>query len=234
MDRIIKGAAFAVALLMLHGCATAYGKRGMTGGYSDQRLDDTHYIVRFDGNGYASSDRVWYFWIYRCAQLTAFKGFAYFSLDRDDPRLTASRFDPADGATLQAAVLSDRADAAPVPVAGAGTLIFIPGGTITTWHSAAVVAMYKDDLPANKPFLDAAIVLRLLGDYVAHDGKDLPPERYAVLDQAGFMLGPDHKVVNVHEYLLKHPPGRRHLYPLLPPPPPRPMPPYLAAPHRTI
>ena len=240
MGRIIKGALFAAALLMLHGCATAYGKRGMTGGYSDQRLDDTHYIVRFDGNGYASKDRVWYFWIYRCAQLTAFNGFAYFSLDRNDPRLTASGFDPSDGTTLQSAVLTERAGAALVPTAGAGAgaFIYIPGGTITTWHSAAVVAMYKDELPADKPFLEAAVVLRLLGDYVAHDGKGAPPPRAAVLDQAAFVLGPDRKLVNVHDYLLKHPRPSKRLPYLLPPAPPAPPmpppPPYLAAPQGSI
>lgn len=238
MGRIIKGAAFAAALLMLHGCATAYGKRGITGGYSDQRLDDTHYIVRFDGNGYASADRVWSFWIYRCAQLTAFYGFKYFSLDKNDPRLTASRLDENDGATLQPAVLTDRADARLVPVAGAGTFIYIPGGTITTWHSAAVVEMYKDDLPENKPFLDAAIVLRLLADYVAHDGKEAPPQRDAVLDQAGFVLGRSHELINIHAYLLKHPRHKGYLYPLLPPPPPPApppgLPPYLAAPQGSI
>ena len=236
MGRIIKAAALAAALFMLHGCATAYGKRGIAGGYSDKRLDDTHYIVRFDGNGYADADRVWSFWIYRCAQLTAFNGFRYFSLDRDDPRLTASRFDASGGATLQPAVLTGRSDAALVPVAGAGALIFIPGGTITTWHSAAVVAMYKDDLPEHKPFLDASIVLRLLGNYVAHNGKDAPPEREAVLDQAGFVLGPGHRLINVHDYLLRHPRPKGYLYPLLPPTPPpaRPVPPYLVAPQGSI
>ena len=239
MDRVIKGAILVAALLLLHGCATAYGKRGMTGGYSDQRLDDTHYIVRFDGNGYASGDRVWYFWIYRCAQLTAYHGYTYFSLDRDDPRLTASRFDPTEGATLQPAVLTDRAGGGLVPVAGAGTFIYIPGGTVTTWHSAAVVAMYKDDLPADKPFLDAAVVLRLLNDYVAHNGKDVPPARDALLNEAGFVLGPDHKLVNIHQYLLKHPPAKRHAYrfPWAPPPPAPtapPAPPYLAAPQGSI
>src|SRR5689334_4498131 len=63
------------------GCATGYGARGLTGGYSDSRVDDTHYLVTFNGNGHASKERVWNFWFYRCAELTTERGFAYFDIE---------------------------------------------------------------------------------------------------------------------------------------------------------
>lgn len=41
----------AVALI---GCATGYTKSGLTGGYGETKIDDGHYVVYFNGNGYAT------------------------------------------------------------------------------------------------------------------------------------------------------------------------------------
>jgi hypothetical protein len=34
--------------------------------------------VAFDGNGYATKERVYYFWIYRCAELTLQQGYSLY------------------------------------------------------------------------------------------------------------------------------------------------------------
>ena len=47
---------FVAGALAVTGCATGYGAQGLTGGYSDSRIDDTHHVVKFNGNGFASID----------------------------------------------------------------------------------------------------------------------------------------------------------------------------------
>ena len=77
--------AVALAVLMTS-CATPYMPNLLLGGgYSDHRIDDNHYQVMFDGNGLATSDHVWYFWFYRCAELTK---------DRKSTRLNSSHAIP--------------------------------------------------------------------------------------------------------------------------------------------
>ena len=37
-----------LAGVMLAGCATGYQKSGITGGYGDTKIDDSHYLVFFN------------------------------------------------------------------------------------------------------------------------------------------------------------------------------------------
>jgi Skp family chaperone for outer membrane proteins len=165
--------ALAFSLLAATGCATGYGARGWTGGYSDERIDDTHYSVRFNGNGHASKERVWNFWFYRCAELTVEKGFAYFDLDPAKDRTKQSELAP-----------PARARYAAHPPMGPGglvvpagyTYVYVPGSTVTTWNSSAVVAMFTT-IPAGKTLLSAQRVLELLGPYVRSNGSETPPDR---------------------------------------------------------
>ena len=59
-------------------CATPYQPVAYTGGYSELKLDEDVYSVRFSGNGYTSRDRVETFLLRRCAELTLAKGYHYF------------------------------------------------------------------------------------------------------------------------------------------------------------
>lgn len=63
---------------LLSGCTTAYGPHGFTGGYTETKIDDSTYRVVFNGNGQTSRDMVWYYWIYRCAELTTQNGYEFF------------------------------------------------------------------------------------------------------------------------------------------------------------
>lgn len=221
---------------MLTSCATAYQKRSITGGYGEKKIDDSHYVVYFYGNGFASEDRVWYFWIYRCAQLTKEKGFSYFSIEPIQSNLNRSGFIPEQSSGMYAAVLNGDADGHVVNVhAAGGGVIFVPGGTIVTWHSRAIVAMYGDTLPQRKVALRAQTVLDMLADYIRTNGSSMPPLRDDIFAQASYAIAPDNQLVNVHEYLLTHfyrpaitvsPSAameRRMAMPPSPPPPPIPV-----------
>ena len=177
-------AALATAVL-LAGCATGYGPKSLTGGYSDEKLNDSHYRVKFDGNGHASKDRVWGFWMHRCAELTLEKGYTHFMLKKPGEPLGAAPL-PEPLAALLAEELGLQPagprpasyhtnDAAPprrVLTAGGVTYIpiYIPATRITTFHTDAVVAMYKEPLPENVLVLSARAVLDNLGPYVKSNG----------------------------------------------------------------
>ena len=62
------------------GCATGYSPKGLTGGFSETRLSDRSYQVRFEGNSMASQERVSAFLLRRCAELALENGFRWFAL----------------------------------------------------------------------------------------------------------------------------------------------------------
>jgi hypothetical protein len=73
--------ALAAALgLALAGCATAYGPESRWGGYSEQRLSDTVWWVRFGGNGFTTAETVQTYWLYHCADFTLGKGYDGFAI----------------------------------------------------------------------------------------------------------------------------------------------------------
>jgi hypothetical protein len=61
------------------GCTT-YHAAGASGGFSETKLSDRLYQVRFQGNGYTSNDRVSVFILRRAAELTLEQGFRYFTV----------------------------------------------------------------------------------------------------------------------------------------------------------
>lgn len=201
-----------LAVAMLFGCATAYQKRGLTGGYHETKVDDSHYVVYFDGNGYAGKDRVWYFWIYRCAQLTRERGYTYFSLAPVQASMNKTAFDPDDDGHAYPAVLTGDANGHVIDVhaggggGGGGHFIYVPGGvgTIVSWHSKAMVSMYGHDVPARTFVLRAQSVLDALGEYIRTDGSSMPPDRTAIAHEAMYAVAPDNTIVNVYQYLLAH------------------------------
>ena len=82
---VSKAAALLMTLLLL-GCATATpyqpqsaGQR-VAGGYSENRLADTKYRVRFAGNTLTSRDTVEGYLLYRAAELTVQNGYDWFRI----------------------------------------------------------------------------------------------------------------------------------------------------------
>lgn len=68
-----------VALVALTtGCATTYHNQSFTGGFTETRLDENVFQVRFAGNAYTSRERAADFCLLRCAELAQQHGYAYF------------------------------------------------------------------------------------------------------------------------------------------------------------
>jgi len=162
------------AAVLTTSCATHYGPNTLFGGYKETRIDDARFRVKFDGNGYASQERVWSFWIYRCAELTKQNGYAYFGLELP-PMQTSSiprpgpirnvAYQPGDGPHF-------------VKTGGVSYVpIYIPGGRVTTWHTDAVVVMFKEPPSEGPPVLRAQSVLDDLDPYVKSNGATVPVSR---------------------------------------------------------
>jgi hypothetical protein len=68
------------AVCLLAACATAYQPDGVSGGYSDQRLNDNTAQVSFRGNRFISPDTLHSYLLRRCADVTLQNGYRYFVL----------------------------------------------------------------------------------------------------------------------------------------------------------
>jgi hypothetical protein len=136
-------------LLILAGCATPYQPLNVNssrGGYADARVDDSTYIVTYRGDAMTDAERTWSLWMYRCAELTLEKGFAYFSIA------------PATRVSNDAAKPSMRPALA---YAGdAGEFIQTKGGGVTYYtysipyvytitSASARISLYRDPLPSS-------------------------------------------------------------------------------------
>jgi hypothetical protein len=64
--------------LMAGGCATAYQPVGLTGGYSEVKLNSNTYQITVSGNGYTSADRAQKIALLRAADLTVQNGYSRF------------------------------------------------------------------------------------------------------------------------------------------------------------
>lgn len=88
ITRRIALAATTAIILATTGCAassTPYqplsaGSR-ISGGYSDLRIDETHYRISFAGNRLTSCERVENYLLFRAAELTSLKGYDYFIIE---------------------------------------------------------------------------------------------------------------------------------------------------------
>jgi hypothetical protein len=175
-------------LLFVAGCfgPTAYQPTGYTGGYTEQKLNDSAYLVTFAGNGFATKERIHIFWLYRCAELTVQNGYDYFILRSKEPAppknaqagmLVPATYHPGQPGKLIKAHAGGYS--APVYVYGGG------GGTITRWTSSAIVIMFKKPLAKELPFaLDARKVMEELHEYITSDGKSITPDTILVSHDA--------------------------------------------------
>ena len=65
-------------VVFVSGCATPYQKVDFGGGYSETQLSENAFNVRFQGNGFTSSQRVSDLALLRCAELCLEHGFGFF------------------------------------------------------------------------------------------------------------------------------------------------------------
>ena len=64
--------------LSLVGCATGYQRQGLTGGYSDTKIQDDIFKVSFRGNAYCYQGRAEDFVLLRSAEVALENGYKYF------------------------------------------------------------------------------------------------------------------------------------------------------------
>jgi hypothetical protein len=90
-----------LAPLLLVACTTATPYQPLatgtpvSGGYSDQVLDDTHLRVSFAGNSMTSREQVETYLLYRAAELTTARGFDWFEMvDRHTENTGVTYADP--------------------------------------------------------------------------------------------------------------------------------------------
>lgn len=74
--------------ILISSCATGYSRKGIKGGYSETRLGEDTYSVRFQGNGYTSADKAGDYCLLRCAEIAKENGYNYFKLIRGEERVT--------------------------------------------------------------------------------------------------------------------------------------------------
>lgn len=73
---------FFILITLISSCAltrsTSYQKNALTGGYSETRLGEDMYDVRFQGNGYTKPEKTNDFCLLRCAELAEQNDYPYF------------------------------------------------------------------------------------------------------------------------------------------------------------
>jgi hypothetical protein len=170
--------------LLLGACATGYQKSSITGGYSERRINDSAYVVSFNGNGFASKDRVYYFWIYRCAELTLQQGYGLYVIQPN--RSSANRLPP-DPAFKPAVLTLGEGGGFIKTHGGGGGVIVVPmaGSGATKWTYSATVLMYKKPLAKEQVWgIDAEQTVALLKPYVTANGNITPPTREELFRKA--------------------------------------------------
>jgi hypothetical protein len=190
----LKIASALVAGVLMVACATPYQQNSLGGGYTDEQLDETHYRVKFSGNGYATSDRVWAFWMYRCAELTKEKGYTHFSLHKPgEPLARLNREEPARAGFRTAVYREGEGGASMQKTRGVVVVpsyIYTPGVRVTTYHSDAVVSLHRTPLAEGLVLLKAQTVLDELAPYVKSGGQAALIKRDELFDKASTYVQP--------------------------------------------
>lgn len=189
--RILTACAVVIGVLAVAGCASPYGENMLFGGYRSERLDASHWLVQYDGNGHTPREQVWAYWMYRCAEVTRQNGYAYYAMlpatwTPPAPAPAAAAAAPAawqDGRSASSmtrpAVWAAGGSVRAVQARSSGghtSYIYVPGAAynITTWHTKGVVAMFNAPVaPDTLLVMNAQSVLDDLGPYV--QGKDPHP-----------------------------------------------------------
>ncbi|HLW24721.1 MAG TPA: hypothetical protein VKT22_10210 [Steroidobacteraceae bacterium] len=173
---VVRSVCAGLVVAWVAGCATPYGSEGFTGGYKEKKLSDSAYVVSFSGNGFASQERVHYFWLYRCAELTLQNGYDLFTMRPTGA--ASSALEPA--SRLRPAVY--RPTDQPVMEAahggGGGVVVTtVPGGGgPPKWSNSATILMYHKPLPQELLWAaDAGEVIAALKAYVTSNGAQPAP-----------------------------------------------------------
>src|ERR1700687_6234016 len=75
---MLKNICLVILITLPVGCATDYKSQSFRGGYSEVRLDENVFNVRFAGNAYTSPEKAADFCLLRCAEIAIANGYSYF------------------------------------------------------------------------------------------------------------------------------------------------------------
>jgi hypothetical protein len=158
-------------------------------------------MVSFNGNGFASKDRVYYFWMYRCAELTLKNGYALFYIKPNDAPHAANIPLPHSYSDETNHRGRDQGDMVKVR-SGGTTYMYIPGGSgATKWSYSGTVLMFAKPLPHEELYaFDAQTIVNELKPYVTSNGNSAEPLRgemihHAFIAHARIEFGHDMKIV---------------------------------------
>lgn len=192
----------AALIALLSACASPYGTRGLTGGYSSSKVQDNMYRVSYSGNGYTTEEMVVVYWLYHSAELTLKNGYQYYTLVVPEaktsslPALPALEALPTERVTMQGRT---EPDGEPQIVqmkgggGGGGRYIYIPsyggGGGSRKFYKDGTIAMYRtrEEAPMeHRQALHAPTVIERFKSYVESAGKNSAPPRRDVIAEAAW------------------------------------------------
>jgi hypothetical protein len=175
--------------ILLTGCAAQNLSQheGFRRGFKETRLDDTTYRVSFSGNGNTSGEMVWYYWIYRCAELTKEKGYTGFSLISDRPKAPkAVRHDDNHPIESTSALGRQKDASAYSPARGPVIFYFTHGYSAgsTIYTASAFVRFVNEPAPAVGEYLRAQAIIDSLNEFISSEGQSKPPTKKELFDRS--------------------------------------------------
>ena len=87
--------------VFLTNCSTPYQPKGTFGGYSEEKILDNLYRIEFEGNQHSKPEKIQNYLLYRCAELTQEKGYAYFAIVNDERHFDENSVHPERGMSFQ-------------------------------------------------------------------------------------------------------------------------------------
>lgn len=119
-------------LLILSACATGYEVDGLSGGFSETRLDENIFRVIFKGNSFTSRERASDFLLLRSAELTLENNYQYFVVtDRNSYSEITTSVTPITSSTTTTTTTTGNAYGNATTTANSTTTT--TGGNVTTY-----------------------------------------------------------------------------------------------------
>jgi len=172
---------FLIITILVGGCSTGYGPDGLYGGYKERAVDEDSYIVSFESFGHTTSQQVWNYWIFRCAELTLEKGHQFFELvptTETAYNLPSEILQPIMFTMLPFVKVNNNL------IKPVRYQVTYSAGT-PNYLSSGLVNMYSLPVPQSAGMvLDAKAIVTVLKDYVSSRGGIKPPEKKDLIIRA--------------------------------------------------
>lgn len=138
----------AATSILLASCVTTYGPKGMSGGYTETRLEEDVFRITVEANGYTSMEQAEEMVLLRAAELSLQNGYAAFVVTESRGRTKLSSYtSPITARTVNTGY-------------GQSRTTFSGGDTYTSEHpvATATVLMLKEKMKGTGTIYDAAFL----------------------------------------------------------------------------